>query len=491
MNEGVVPSHRSRLRRARSRERGVALVMVIGAIAVLASMLAEFQEETSAELGAAMAHRDTMKAEYHARSAIYLSRLLLTAEPAMRQALAPLFMMMKRTPPQLPIWEYADRLLGVFNDAAASSEFSSTGGLDPMGAKNVGIKGGKFELQIVDEDAKINVNSGGLSVATQLRLAQQLMSHFAPPNLNTLFEARDEQGNATDRLQMCAAFLDWADPDEQAYNCDIRANGAASNAIEDAFYSSLKKPYKRKNAPFDSLEEVHMVRGVTDDLWFSLIDPDPTNPKKRNVTVWGQGTINVNSANAATLLSLVCAGAVQGTEVCTDPVQMAAFVSGISMAKAFSMGAPIFGSPREFVATAKGGGMLGPMLVGLGIKPVKFLSEGDFIKMIATESKVFSIYAVGVVVPPPKDPKAEKKAPVPDADAGEGVVQAAPPPPPRDIRVKIQAVIDFRPGQQTGLQAPLPGTALTASASSTHGTAAGAVPQQLANGGRLLYFRIE
>ncbi len=483
MTEAALSAQVTRLRRARKRERGVALVMVIGAIAVLASMLAEFQEETSAEIGAAMAHRDSMKAEYHARSAIYLSRLLLSAEPSMRQALAPLFMMMKRTPPQLPIWEYADLLLGAFNDDEASGEFAGTAGLDLTGAKNVGLKGGKFELQIVDEDAKINVNSGGSSPATQLRLAQQLMSHFAPLNLNPLFETRDDQGATTDRLQLCSAMVDWADFDEQAYNCDVRANGAASNAIEDTFYSSLKKPYKRKNAPYDSLEELHMVRGLSDDLWFTLIDPDATNPKKRNVTVWGQGTVNVNSANAATLLSLVCAGAVQGTEVCTDPTQMAAFVSGISMAKAFSMGAPIFGSPREFVTTAKGGGMIGPMLAGLGIKPVKFLSEGDFTKMIATESKVFSIYAVGVVKErKTKATETPKEAPS-ERDAGEGEVRAAPPPGSRDIRVKIHTVLDFRPAQQTGLQSTTPAPTGTPAPS--------AVPQQLANGGRLLYFRIE
>ncbi len=462
--------------------------MVIGAIAVLASMLAEFQEETSAELGAAMAHRDSMKAEYHARSAIHLSRLLLAAEPTMRQALAPLFMMMKRTPPQLPIWEYADLLLGAFNDEDASGEFARTASLDLTGAKNVGLKGGRFELQIVDEDAKINVNSGGSSPATQLRLAQQLMSHFAPPNLNPLFEARDEQGNQTDRLQMCAGVLDWADPDESAYNCDIRAGGAGSNAIEDAFYSALTKPYKRKNAPFDSLEELHLVRGLNDDLWFSLIDPDATNPKKRNITVWGQGTVNVNSANAATLLSLVCAGAVQGTELCNDPVQMASFVSGISMAKAFSMGAPIFGSPREFITTAKGGGMIGPMLTGLGIKPVKFLSDGDFAKMIATESKVFSIYAVGVVKPRASKPTERGSGAAQQGDPGvDGT--PAPPPPSRDVRVKIQAVIDFRPNQQMGLQPTATGTTTTPSTTAAPTTGPGA--QQLANGGRLLYFRIE
>ena len=95
----------------RAKERGIALVMVMGAIAILTVMLAEFQDETSAELAAASAERDSLQAEYMARSAVNLSRLLIATEPTMRKAIAPMFQLMKRTPPQLPVWEFSDRLL--------------------------------------------------------------------------------------------------------------------------------------------------------------------------------------------------------------------------------------------------------------------------------------------------------------------------------------------------------------------------------------------
>ncbi len=61
-----------------------------------------------------------------------------------------------------------------------------------------------------------------------------------------------------------------------------------------------------------------MVRGVTDDFWATFVDPDPTNPKKRQMTVWGQGAVNVNTANPLTLYALVCSGA-PTAELCTDP----------------------------------------------------------------------------------------------------------------------------------------------------------------------------
>ena len=74
----------SKRRRTRQRKRGIALVMVMGAIAILTVMLAEFQDETSAELAAATAQRDGVQAEYMAKSAVNLSRLLIASEPSMR-----------------------------------------------------------------------------------------------------------------------------------------------------------------------------------------------------------------------------------------------------------------------------------------------------------------------------------------------------------------------------------------------------------------------
>jgi general secretion pathway protein K len=374
----------------------VALVMVLGAITVMTVMLAEFQDDASAEFAAATAARDSVKAEYLARSAVNLSRLLIASEPAMRQAIAPLFMLMKRTAPQIPIWVYADRFLGMFNDKEGAKDFAALSGLDLTNTKNLGVQDGRFEIVIVDEDSKINVNQGASNTIAHLRLAQQIMSTIGPIRFDPLFARRDVQGNTNDRLTTCAAIIDWADSDDQLYSCDLTAT-PSSNAVEDGYYQLLPKPYRRKNAPYDSLEELHMVRGVDDDFWATFVDPDPTNPTKRNMTVWGQGTINVNTANAATLLALVCSGAVQGTELCTDPAQMQMFLSGVVMAQGLSMGAPIFGGPNEFIATVKGQGMLGPLLTALGMKPVKFSSEADFAKSVSTESKVFSVYAVGVV----------------------------------------------------------------------------------------------
>src|SRR5262249_9475100 len=153
----------------------------------------------------------------------------------------------------------------------------------------------------------------------------EIMGLIGQQQFNPLFEQRDGSGQYHDRLAVCQAIIDWADVDEQAFNCDLTQLSAAQNAgVEDAWYQLLPKPYRRKNAPYDSLQELHTVRGVGEDFWSPFVDPDSTNPKKRVITVWGQGAVNVNTANAQTLLGVVCAGA-PTAEICTKEDQAAMF----------------------------------------------------------------------------------------------------------------------------------------------------------------------
>jgi general secretion pathway protein K len=473
MSDPKLKAKRARARaKKRKKEAGIALVMVMGAIAILTVMLAEFQDETSAELAAATAQRDGIQAEYMAKSAVNLSRLLIASEPTLRKAIAPMFMLMKRTPPQLPVWEFSDRLLGAFNDEEAGKDFAATVGLDMAQGKNLGMKGGKYELVIVDEDSKINVNLGAANDIAHIRLAQEIMSLIGPPQYSTIFEQKDGAGQFHDRVQTCQAIIDWADVDEQAFNCDLSQLSAAQNAgVEDAWYQLLRKPFRRKNAPYDSLQELHMVRGISEDFWSTFIDPDPTNPKKRVVTVWGQGAVNVNTANAQTLLGVVCAGA-PTADICTNADQAALFLTGVTMARGITMGAPMFGSTRDFVSALSGQGQLGPLLASIGMKPVVFKSQTEFQKSITTESKMFSIYAVGV-----------KKGYR------------------RETRVQVHAVVDFRnaPNLSTpaptanplGGTTPAPAATTPATTGATNSAEAIAAANAPSTGGTVVYYRVQ
>jgi general secretion pathway protein K len=107
-------------------------------------------------------------------------------------------------------------------------------------------------------------------------------------------------------------------------------------------------------------------------------------------------------------------------------------------------------------------------LTTMGMKPVKFQSESEFAKSITTESKVLSVYAVGVV-------KGYK----------------------RETRVRVHAVVDFSAaaslsnlsGQVSAAAAP----ASTAGAQPVAGQGPNAITSALqpSVGGNVLYFNIE
>jgi general secretion pathway protein K len=120
-----------------------------------------------------------------------------------------------------------------------------------------------------------------------------------------------------------------------------------------------------------------------------------------------------------------------------------------------------------------GQGQLGPLLASIGMKPVVFKSQTEFQKSITTESKMFSIYAVGV-----------KKGYR------------------RETRVRVQAVVDFRnapdlgqaappPGATPSGASPPPGASATAATSTSQSADAIAAANAPSTGGTVVYYRVE
>lgn len=380
-----------------SKQQGVALVIVLGSLAILAVMLTEFQDETSADLGHALSERDGVKAEFAAKSAINLSRLLIASEPTVRKSVAPILGALLRSSPQIPVWDFADDVLGAFNDEEGRKRFKSLGGFDLDEAENLGMEGAGFELQIVDEDSKLNLNMAAASnLFAQQRLSALLLGLMSGVQYDALFSERDAAGNFHSRQQICAAIIDWTDSDTDTAACDLSGQNVQTGS-EDSYYQMLPTPYERKNAAFDSLEEVHLVRGVTDDFWATFMEPDPYDPRSRVVTVWGQGKINVNTANPQTILSLVGAFSAPDSPLLQDPELQSKLLMVLSLIQSATRGIPLMGTPQTFINTLKGKGLLGPILQALEIPPIELVSESELEKAISTESKVFSIYATGIV----------------------------------------------------------------------------------------------
>jgi general secretion pathway protein K len=390
-------------RRKKSDQRGVALLLVMSSIALMTITVVDFQEEQTADLHSAFAERDSLTAEYMAKSAENLARLWIAAEPLMRQSLGILKLLFGgRAIPQLPVWEFSDQVLGVFSgDKDGREGFGRIGGFDVNGAKNVeGPEGATFKVVVVDEDSKINLNLGARGqIIAENRFGGSFLGLTGSPAFDPLFQKNDRDGNTSPREAICGALMDWADPDESLYTCEPHKfqGGGAGGGGEDTSTMMLPRPYRVKNAPFDSLEEARLVRGMGDDFWATFVDPDPTNPKKRVMTVWGQGPINVNTAPPQAVFGVVC-GLAPTAELCSDVGKQQMFLTMFGVLRNFTSGMPLFGTPQEFVTTVQGGGMYGKMLFEtLHIPPFKFQSPAEAAKSFTTESKIFSIYATGEV----------------------------------------------------------------------------------------------
>jgi general secretion pathway protein K len=153
------------------------------------------------------------------------------------------------------------------------------------------LSGRKISIKITDLERKFNINTA---------------------DQNILQQALTEIGaDASEIPSITAAIQDWIDPDDVTH-----INGAESE-----YYQSLTPPYYAKNSPIDDLTELLLVRGITPEMYWG---PSATNhapaaaqQKDRFVrpasevqypvglvdlfTPISSGRINVNTASAEVL----------------------------------------------------------------------------------------------------------------------------------------------------------------------------------------------
>jgi hypothetical protein len=152
-------------------------------------------------------------------------------------------------------------------------------------------------IQITDEYSKINLN------ALIYEDAGGQEKEFEPlvEAVRYIFEQRSEDADPTD------AILDWLDSDD-----DPRPEG-----FERDYYEELDPPIAIKNGSMDSLEELLLIPGVSQEIYFAEFEEEldpPLLPFADVFTVHGhpEGRVNVNTA-AADVLEAMFAGASAST----------------------------------------------------------------------------------------------------------------------------------------------------------------------------------
>ncbi|MBK8170100.1 MAG: general secretion pathway protein GspK [Sandaracinaceae bacterium] len=411
-----------RKRRARSRasggvrkKEGIALVLAMTAVAVLAVLLADMHESTSTSFAIATSERDALKAEMLARSSIDLTRMLIGREPEIRATVAPMLQMLTgHSPPQLPIWMYADTLLAPFCDFDNSHEGLDAAGIDFSGVQGLGHIGGECHILGLAENSKINVNMPLFLQGDEARKSEAMQlfammgGYQSPSPYDPLFDRQDSEGQINTRLDIVSSMIDWWDLDQDRTSFDPGALTVTSSGAEDEIYRHYRDSYVTKNAPFDSLEEVRLVRGVTDDWWATFAQKDPEDPRQDALTIYGSGGVNPNEARPEVLLSRVCSF-VSDQPLCTDPLEAAKFIQLVSTVRSI-LPIPFFTGPGDFVNFIEGRGGpndLYPMLLGmlggadspLIFRPVTVPSDrrGGLTSAFVTAARILTLRATGDV----------------------------------------------------------------------------------------------
>lgn len=398
------------------REQGIALILVMTVLALMAAFVADMQENTSTSFQVAVSERDRLKAEYIAKSGINLTRLLIAAEPAIRQTVGPLYQMLtKRPPPQINVWSFANEILSPFNSLDSAKEDGASVGIDFSQMEGLKDAGGSFEVIAFPENSKINVSNalflGGVnakqSTAMQMfALTGGLQSPQSP--YDPMFEQRDADDQFSSRLDIISAMIDWWDLDQTRSVYDPSNNTVSEAGGEDDIYSRFKHPYKVKNAPFDSLEELRLIRGVGDDFWATFVEPDPDDPRKRMLTVYASGAVNPNEAPPTTILARVCSIAGAGQPLCMDMIEAGKFVQLLTLIRSF-VPIPLFSRPDDFVDFMSGAGgpdslytMISTMMPpesGLGFIPLAIAPDKrkDLLGAFITSAAIFTIQSTATV----------------------------------------------------------------------------------------------
>ncbi len=131
---------------------------------------------------------------------------------------------------------------------------------------------GVIKIKIFPERAKVDLNK-----------ANELI-------LRGLFDAVEVDPDIQDII--IDSIQDWKDEDDL-----VRLNGA-----EDEYYMSLDNPYNTKNAPFDTIEELLLVKGITEDIFYGSQD---RRGVKDFLTVYSYSDkIYINAAEREVLMAL-------------------------------------------------------------------------------------------------------------------------------------------------------------------------------------------
>lgn len=237
-----------RIKRIFHSHSGVALITVILIISILVAAALELNRSSRSDIYQAANTSDGLKLTYIAKSGFYSAAALLINSKNEYETLR-------------DDWAKAEVL-----SVQSKSLFTN----------------GYFMVRIEDEKGKIPLNKLVTGSVVNADIKEVLLRLLGQPEFDL-----DERKAA----EIVDAIIDWMDDNEE-----VTGMGA-----ESSYYSSLAAPYTAKNALLDCIEELLMVKGITNELFGGTKE----KPALRQfVTIYGTGTISINTAPKMVLRAL-------------------------------------------------------------------------------------------------------------------------------------------------------------------------------------------
>lgn len=432
---GEIPTRRTIRPASRRPARGAALVVVMVALALLSALAVDLAYESRVRLQIAANARDELRATYLAKSAVNLSRLVLAFQAQIDDAMGKAGALIPQAAPVVPtattkggpglgrseaqggasagsamprpqIWSMVpinSALVGALFEPTGEATHRPPGAAAPAAAEGAnptlpyGDFDGGFTAKIEDEGTKVNVQLGSLQTAGQLGArVEALLRLTCDQRWDSLFDREDENGQRYTRTDLPIHLRDFVD--DNNVTSSLKASFPSGNCsfivptqpFEDGFgdenfpYDRGPDRYRAKNDRFDSVEELHLVAGVTDLVYAAFGD-------RFTVYLPDDAAINVNANDALEQLRIagLMADAASLPIVATPefPEKLHKALSDIRMNNLFTI------TPQQFAAVLQA--------LGVVVKP-EYLNAGPK-NPFTDRSLAFRIHATGAAGAVSKD----------------------------------------------------------------------------------------
>jgi type II secretory pathway component PulK len=369
---------RKATRAGRSSRAGVALLMAMTTIFLMTVLITEIAEAAAVRVRMSAHLRDEAKAESLALTGLQIHRivLILSRQMGNNPMIMQFSQMMGLNADTL--WQMMPtvsssmmRLIFVSGgDADEAQDIAAEGMTEEMMAETRKSESslkkafldfdGDFSSTVTDENRKIYV--GRLNAQT---LADLQANGYAQQLYGLMSGQRQDEflnRNNFDKWELISNLVDWTDIDDRR----LYEGGS-----ENMFYERLENPYKAKNTAFDTQEEIRLVDGWQfDQVWYRY---------GQHLTIYGDGQINVNTAEDRVLEGLMMA------YITPRPYDVQPLIGVIKTFRNTppEYGGGIFRDPSQFVSLVQS---VAPGIVSDQLRSV-----------ISTQSNVFRVVSEGLV----------------------------------------------------------------------------------------------